>query len=136
MARADISSAALNQPSANLQQRDPMPTPTLPEQGLPPATVFAEMEDARRNDVDWRRGRLGLHMHYAGGVDMFAVAEQLTAKDWFVSTMSNPPGIHLGMPTMAHVPHVEEYLGDLAAAVAAVPAGQLTAKSHSVTCGG
>ncbi|MEP7085010.1 MAG: aspartate aminotransferase family protein, partial [Betaproteobacteria bacterium] len=51
---------------------------------------------------------------YAGhGVDMFAVAEQLTGKGWFVSTMSNPPGIHLGMPTMAHVPHVEEYLGDL-----------------------
>ncbi len=69
-------------------------------------------------------------------VDMFAVAEQMTARGWFVSTMSEPPGIHLGMPTMAHVPHVDEYLADLAAAVAAVRAGRLSAASRDVSYGG
>ena len=74
---------------------------------------------------------------YGGrAIDMFAVAEQLTQKAWFVSTMSEPPGIHLGMPTMAHVAHVEEYLGDLAAAVAAVRAGNLTARNREVSYGG
>jgi sphinganine-1-phosphate aldolase len=69
-------------------------------------------------------------------LDMFAVAEQLTQKGWFVSTMSDPPGIHLGMPTMAHVAHVEEYLSDLSAAVTAVRAGNLTARMRDVSYGG
>lgn len=74
---------------------------------------------------------------YAGhGVDMFAVAEQLTAKGWFVSTMADPPGIHLGMPTMAHVPYIEEYLADLAAAVATVRADNLTSRQRDVSYGG
>jgi glutamate/tyrosine decarboxylase-like PLP-dependent enzyme len=74
---------------------------------------------------------------FAGrNVDMFAVAEAMTAKGWFVSTMSDPPGIHLGMPTMAHVPHVDEYLGDLAAAVASVRSEGREAKSRDVSYGG
>lgn len=70
------------------------------------------------------------------GLDMFAVAEQMTARGWFVSTMSEPPGIHLGMPTMAHVDHVDEYLADLAAAVAAVRAGGLSTTRRDVSYGG
>lgn len=69
-------------------------------------------------------------------LDIFAVAEQMTQAGWFVSTMSEPPGIHLGMPTMAHVPHIEEYLTDLAAAVAAVRSGGLTARTRDVSYGG
>ena len=42
----------------------------------------------------------------ARGLDIFAVAEQMTKKGWFVSTMSEPPGIHLGMLTLAHAQHV------------------------------
>ena len=47
----------------------------FPENSLPPSDVFAEMEDARRNDVDWRRGRLGLYVHF-GGEDVLAVAKE------------------------------------------------------------
>lgn len=69
-------------------------------------------------------------------LDMFAVAEQLGRKGWFVSPMSEPPGIHLGMLTLAHVPIVDEYLGDLAAAVDLVRSGKLTAGSRDVSYGG
>ena len=69
-------------------------------------------------------------------VDMFAVAEQMTAKGWFVSTMSEPPGIHMGMPTLAHVGVVDEYLADLAASVATVRDAKLTSAKREVTYGG
>jgi hypothetical protein len=69
-------------------------------------------------------------------VDMFAVAEQMTAKGWFVSTMSEPPGVHMGMPTLAHVGVVDEYLADLAASVATVRDAKLTSAKREVTYGG
>jgi len=69
-------------------------------------------------------------------VDTFAVAEELTRRGWFVSTMSEPPGIHLGMPTMAHVPHVDTYLNDLRAAVDVVRTGKIAARSREVSYGG
>ena len=69
-------------------------------------------------------------------LDMFAVGEQMTQRGWFVSTMSEPPGIHMGMPTLAHAGVVEPYLADLAASVAAVRAHKLTAVSREVTYGG
>jgi glutamate/tyrosine decarboxylase-like PLP-dependent enzyme len=69
-------------------------------------------------------------------LDMFAVAEQMTQRGWFVSTMSEPPGIHMGMPTMAHVGIVDEYLADLEASVAAVKAANLTSDKREVTYGG
>jgi hypothetical protein len=72
----------------------------------------------------------------ARGLDIFAVAEQMTKKGWFISTMSEPPGIHLGMLTLAHAQHVEEYLDDLAAATAVVRDGNLVARSHRATYGG
>lgn len=49
--------------------------------------------------------------------------------------MSAPPGIHRGMLTMAQVPHGEEYLRDLVAAVATVRAGNVTARSPAVLYG-
>jgi glutamate/tyrosine decarboxylase-like PLP-dependent enzyme len=72
----------------------------------------------------------------ARGLDIFAVAEQMTNKGWFVSTMSEPPGIHLGMLTLAHAQHVEEYLDDLSAAAAIVRDGNITARTHQATYGG
>ncbi|HEY4137230.1 MAG TPA: aspartate aminotransferase family protein [Casimicrobiaceae bacterium] len=71
-----------------------------------------------------------------GDADSFAVAEELTRRGWFVSTMSEPPGIHLGMPTMAHVPHVDTYLSDLRAAVDVVRASGRVARSREVSYGG
>jgi glutamate/tyrosine decarboxylase-like PLP-dependent enzyme len=52
-----------------------MTRPTFPEHGLAPTDLFAEMESARRDDVDWKRGRLGLYVHYAGD-DVLAVAKE------------------------------------------------------------
>jgi glutamate/tyrosine decarboxylase-like PLP-dependent enzyme len=69
-------------------------------------------------------------------LDTFAIAEQMTQKGWFVSTMSEPPGIHMGMPTMAHVAAVDLYLADLGQSVAAVRAQKLTGKSREVSYGG
>jgi sphinganine-1-phosphate aldolase len=48
---------------------------SFPEHGLPPERVFAEMEAAREADVDWRGGRLGIYVHYAGD-DVLAVAQE------------------------------------------------------------
>ena len=72
----------------------------------------------------------------ARGLDILAVAEQMTKKGWFVSTMSEPPGIHLGMLTLAHAQHVQEYLDDLAAAAAIVRDRNLVARSREATYGG
>ena len=52
-----------------------MTRPAFPEHGIAPATLFAEMEAARANDVDWKRGRVGLYVHYAGD-DVLDVAKE------------------------------------------------------------
>ena len=52
-----------------------MTRPPFPVTGTSPADLFAEMEAARTRDVDWRRGRVGLYVHYAGD-DVLAVAKE------------------------------------------------------------
>jgi len=52
-----------------------MTRPPFPVTGSSPADLFAEMEAARTRDVDWRRGRVGLYVHYAGD-DVLAVAKE------------------------------------------------------------
>jgi glutamate/tyrosine decarboxylase-like PLP-dependent enzyme len=69
-------------------------------------------------------------------LDTFAIGEQMTERGWFVATMSDPPGIHMGMPTLAHVGVVDLYLADLADAVAIVRTHRLMGKSREVTYGG
>ena len=64
------------------------------------------------------------------------IALQLAERGWFVATMSDPPGIHMGMPTLAHVGVVDLYLADLADAVAMVRTHRLMGKSREVTYGG
>ena len=52
-----------------------MPTRAqFPQTGLPPPALFELMEEARSRDVDWRRGRVALYVHYAGE-DVLAVAK-------------------------------------------------------------
>lgn len=102
--------------------------------------------DARDRMVEGIRGIEGLHVVgspdlsvlgvAAHDLDIFAVAEELGRRGWFVSTMSDPPGIHLGMLTLAHVAHLGEYLADLAASVAEVRGRNLTARSRDVSYGG
>lgn len=70
------------------------------------------------------------------GLDIFAVGEQMERRGWFVSTMSDPPGIHLGMLTLAHVAHLDEYLRHLAASAGEVRAQNLKANSHEASYGG
>jgi sphinganine-1-phosphate aldolase len=48
--------------------------PSLPVEGCAPEDVFAEMEEARADDVRWREGRLGLYVHF-GGDDVLQVAK-------------------------------------------------------------
>ena len=69
-------------------------------------------------------------------VDMFAVAEQMNQRGWFATTMSEPPGIHMGMPTLAQVGIVDEYLSDLAVSVKMVRETKLTSAKREVTYGG
>ena len=49
--------------------------PSFPNHGVSSEQVFAEMEAARAADVDWRRGRIGLYVHYAGD-DVLDVAKE------------------------------------------------------------
>jgi glutamate/tyrosine decarboxylase-like PLP-dependent enzyme len=54
---------------------NPSIRPAFPTRGETAAQVFAEMETARKHDVDWRRGRIGLYVHYAGD-DVLDVAKE------------------------------------------------------------
>lgn len=72
----------------------------------------------------------------AHDIDIFAVAQAMTDKGWFVTRGAQPPCIHLGMLTAVHVPHTERYLHDLHEAVAEVAAGRKATGSREVTYGG
>jgi sphinganine-1-phosphate aldolase len=50
-------------------------------------------------------------------IDIFAVAQKLSQKHWYISRINEPHGIHQ-MVNLAHESAVDEYLGDLATAVA------------------
>jgi sphinganine-1-phosphate aldolase len=47
----------------------------MPQNSTAAAEVFAEMEAARAEDVDWREGRLGVYVHF-GGDDVLNVAKE------------------------------------------------------------
>jgi sphinganine-1-phosphate aldolase len=51
----------------------------FPEKGMSADALFSEMEAARANDVDWKRGRVGLYVHYAGE-DVLAVAKEASQR--------------------------------------------------------
>ena len=73
----------------------------------------------------------------ANGFDIFAVAEAMGERGWFVTRGAEPPCIHLGMLTAIHVPVVAQYLSDLAEAAGEVRGGRRrAAKDREVTYGG
>jgi glutamate/tyrosine decarboxylase-like PLP-dependent enzyme len=72
----------------------------------------------------------------ASSFDIHAVADRMQARGWFVSPMASPRAIHLGMLTPAHAAVVDEYLADLAAAVAEVRAQDLRASVVDHSYGG
>jgi glutamate/tyrosine decarboxylase-like PLP-dependent enzyme len=61
------------------------------------------------------------------GRDVYALADRLEAKGWRVDRMHRPEAIHLTV-TANHAPIVDEYLADLAAALAEVRANPHLAK--------
>lgn len=74
---------------------------------------------------------------YTGeGLDIFAVAEALTERGWFVARGNEPRLIHLRILTAVHVPIFETFLDDLRAVVAEVRARRTAKDSDTVTYGG
>ena len=69
-------------------------------------------------------------------LDIHAVAQAMTERGWFVTRAAEPPAVHLGMLTLTHVPVVDEYLGDLEAAVERVRSGLVRATDERITYGG
>lgn len=55
-------------------------------------------------------------------LDIFAVADRLAQRGWFVGRLVDPPGIHL-MLNLTHEPAIDGYLTDLAWAVGSVRRG-------------
>ena len=60
-------------------------------------------------------------------LNIYAVGDQMDARGWQVNRNQSPPGLH-AMVTAQHLAVVEDYLADLAAAVAAVRADPELAK--------
>ena len=76
----------------------------------------------------WGEPDLSIFTFGSDELDIFAVAERLTAKGWLVGLNREPRGIHFTM-SMIHQPVREEYLADLAVAVADVKAGRGESKN-------
>lgn len=63
----------------------------------------------------WGKPQLGILAYGSAQDDIFAVADRLGERGWFVGRLNEPRGIHL-MLNLTHEPVVGEYLADLAAA--------------------
>lgn len=70
------------------------------------------------------------------GCDIFAVAEAMTQRGWFITRSADPRAIHMGMLTMTHVPVVDQYLSDLAEAVDEAKRGKIESFDETVSYGG
>ena len=68
--------------------------------------------------------------------DILAVAEAMTNRGWFVTPSADPRAIHMGMPTMTHVPVVDRYLSDLARSGEEARSGTVRAVERAITYGG
>lgn len=69
------------------------------------------------------------------GIDIFAVAEAMTRRGWFITRGAEPPAIHMGMLTPAHSLVTADYLRDLESAVNEVRREGKSAADSSVTYG-
>lgn len=68
-----------------------------------------------RGFVVWGRPHLSIMAYGSMDDDIFAIADRLAARGWFVGRLAEPKGIHL-MLNLTHEPIVDEYLADLVAA--------------------
>jgi glutamate/tyrosine decarboxylase-like PLP-dependent enzyme len=76
--------------------------------------------------------RLGIVSFGADEIDMFAVAEHMERRGWFVGRVQDPDGLHL-MLNLSHEPIVEEYLRDLGQSVDIVRRDNLRSRVRNVT---
>jgi glutamate/tyrosine decarboxylase-like PLP-dependent enzyme len=74
----------------------------------------------------WGRPELSILGFGSTKLDIFAVAEQMETRGWYVGKLLDPPGIHL-MLNLTHEPIVPEYLADLEVSVDAVRQGHVAA---------
>ncbi|MGA3399450.1 MAG: aminotransferase class V-fold PLP-dependent enzyme [Acetobacteraceae bacterium] len=96
--------------------------------------VRARLEDGVRQlglEV-WGRPQLSILSYGSRKLDIFAVAERMTERGWFVGRLVDPPGIHL-MLNLTHEPAVDAYLADLAWAVDVVVRSREVATAQPAT---
>jgi glutamate/tyrosine decarboxylase-like PLP-dependent enzyme len=96
--------------------------------------VRARLEDGVRQlglEV-WGRPQLSILSYGSRKLDIFAVAERMTERGWFVGRLVDPPGIHL-MLNLTHEPAVDAYLADLAWAVDVVARSREVATAQPAT---
>lgn len=67
----------------------------------------------------WANPELSIINFGADGIDIFAVAEEMTQRGWLAGLTQKPRGMH-AMMSLLHEPIRDEYLSDLSAAVAIV----------------
>jgi glutamate/tyrosine decarboxylase-like PLP-dependent enzyme len=63
----------------------------------------------------WGKPQLSILTYGSKREDIYAVADRMTEKGWFVGRLAEPRGIHL-MLNLTHEPIVDQYLADLAKA--------------------
>lgn len=68
--------------------------------------------------------------------DIFAVAEAMTRRGWFITRSADPRAIHMGMLTLIHVPVVDQYLSDLRDSVEDAKTGTVEITDEAITYGG
>lgn len=96
--------------------------------------VRARLEDGVRQlglEV-WGRPQLSILSYGSRKLDIFAVAERMTERGWFIGRLVDPPGIHL-MLNLTHEPAVDAYLADLAWAVDVVVRSREVATAQPAT---
>ena len=67
--------------------------------------------------------------------DIFAVAEAMTRRGWFITRSADPRAIHMGMLTLIHVPIVDQYLSDLRNSVEEAKTGTVQITDETITYG-
>jgi sphinganine-1-phosphate aldolase len=63
----------------------------------------------------WGQPALSIVSYGSRELDIFAVGDALSRRNWYVSRLAQPPGLHL-MLNLTHEPVIEQYLDDLRSA--------------------
>jgi glutamate/tyrosine decarboxylase-like PLP-dependent enzyme len=80
----------------------------------------------------WGKPELSIIGYGSSQLDIFAVAERMERRGWYVGKLLEPPGLHL-MLNLTHEPIVVEYMTDLEASLKEVRRGHVTSNRQNVT---